>query len=381
MTNTGSDGAAPADEPQDKTDRPMRKASGKAEFRRIAAELELEIRQGLYPERLPNLRELQERFDAAKQTLTNALSLLRAGGLAESHGRSGMKPCCDRQSAGVIGLLWQWDDEKFQENYTRVKPFFDHMERCGFQVVLLRACSSAMAFLNNAVLPHFVGLILHGNVVTENLAVGLAARRIPFVSTSRLPLYAKIDYVNFDTDRAVETLTADLMRAGYRRIALLFASGIEGYNQLLYKMWRRIKKKLDLEILSCDKILHRDDWSWTKNAECLLTHIAAMPEKPEVLIHYGGYYEERVACYRRAADGYPFGMRLVYPATREKLCRAAPDDIVFESADSQVLLERAFPILVERMRTPDAPPIHRLVPYPIQYLQNNEKTVNPNTKG
>lgn len=358
----------------------MRKASGKAEFRRIAAELELEIRQGFYPERLPNLQELQERFDAAKQTLTNALSLLRAEGLVESHGRSGMKPCCGRQAAGVIGLLWPLDDENFQENYNRIKPFFDHMERCGFQVVLLRACSSAMAFLNNAVLPHFVGLILHGNVVTENLAVGLAERRIPFVSTSRLPLYAKIDYVNFDTDRAVEDLTAGLMRAGYRRIALLFSSRIEGYNQLLYKMWRRIKKKLGLEILSCDKILHRDDWSWEKNAECLLTHIAAMPEKPEVLLHYGDYCEERLAAYRRAAEDYPCGMRLVYPGSREKLRRAASDDIVFEGADSQVLLEKAFPILVERMRTPDAPPIHRLVPYPIKYLQNNEKTVNQNTK-
>lgn len=62
----------------------MGKASGKAEFRTIAAKLEMGIRQKVFSDRLPNIRTLQEQFDVSKQTMTRALALLQKSGIVMS---------------------------------------------------------------------------------------------------------------------------------------------------------------------------------------------------------------------------------------------------------------------------------------------------------
>ena len=347
----------------------MRKASGKAEYRRIAAELEMAIRLGEYTDKLDNIQILAQRFNVAKQTMTNALQLLRAQNILEHHGRAGMQILRKNLTGGVIGIISSWDDEHFQENYDHIQAVTTEFEKSGYHVVMLRFLSSSMEFLNQLELSKFAGLIFTTRAVTESLAEKLSDRRINFVSTTRLPLFPDMDYVNFDTEEAITRLASDLKQAGYRRIALLFSSPTEGYNSLLNKMWKRIKRKLDLEILSCDRICHQDYASWSDNAVNYFKHIDLMPEKPDALIHYGSYTDERIEAYKNAAPAYPWNMRLVYVADRTRH-KYDPGDVVFRNADSNQLLQAAFVLLMERMRSPEAPPVHRLIPYNIEYLQH-----------
>ena len=347
----------------------MRKASGKAEYRRIAAELEIAIRRREYLDKLDNIQVLAERFDVAKQTMTNALQLLRSYNIIEHHGRSGMHILRKNLPTGAIAVIGRWDEEHFQENYNHMLPVLSEMEQCGYHIVMMRVHSTSIEFLNQLELSNFSGLIFTRHALTETLAEKLSARKTPFVSTTRLPLYPDIDYVNFDTDTAVKDLAGDLKQAGYRKIALLFSSRTEGYNQLLRKMWKKIKRELDLEILSCDRICHKDDLTWEENAANFFKLIARMPEKPEALIHYGSYTAERIDTYKSIIPDYPAKMRIVHVANNvDQVC--APEDVVFKNAREAVLLRSAFNILLERMRSPEAPPVHRLIPYKIEYLQN-----------
>ena len=93
-----------------------------------------------------------------------------------------------------------------------------------------------MDLLNKLELSNFAGLIFTRNALTETMAQKLTDRKTPLVSTTRLPLYPDIEYVNFDTESAGKKLAADLKNAGYRKIALLFPSQTEGYNQLMMKI-------------------------------------------------------------------------------------------------------------------------------------------------
>ncbi|MBR2357642.1 MAG: hypothetical protein IKD10_01085 [Lentisphaeria bacterium] len=346
----------------------MRKASGKAEYRRIAAELELAIRCGEYVDKLDHIQILADRFNVAKQTMTNALQLLRSYNIIEHHGRAGIHILRENLPGGVIAIIGKWSDEYFQENYDFIQPLIAEFEKSGYHFVVMRVFSSSMEFLNQLELSNFAGLIFNARSITETLAQRLADRKIPFVSISRLPLYPDMDYVNFDTEKSITQLASDLKAAGYRKIALLFPSQTEGYNQLLHKMWKKIKRQLALEILSCDKICHQDDLSWEDNAVNYLKKLAAMPEKPEVLIHYGSYSTQRQELYKQAVPDYPCCMRIVHVAStlNEEF---APNNVVFANAKKTELLKSAFTLLLERMRSPEAPIVHRLIPYNIEYLQ------------
>lgn len=346
----------------------MRKASGKAEYRRIAAELELAIRHAEYGDKLDNIQILANRFDVAKQTMTNALQLLRSCNILEHHGRSGMRILRENLPSGVIAIIGRWDNEHLQENYDYMQPVIAEFEKSGYHFVVMRVLSTSMDFLNQLELSNFAGLIFTKHALTETMAQKLADRKTPFVSITRLPLYPDIDYVNFDTESAVRTLASDLKNAGYRKIALLFPSQTEGYNQLLYKMWKKIKRQLALEILSCDKIRHQDDLSWEDNAVNYLKKLAAMPEKPEVLIHYGSYSSQRLEIYKQAVPDYPMNMRIVHVASPPGE-QFDPNNVVLANVRKYELLRSAFTLLLERMRSPDAPKIHRLIPYNIEYLQ------------
>ena len=347
----------------------MRKASGKAEYRRIAAELELAIRHAEYGDKLDNIQILADRFDVAKQTMTNALQLLRSCNILEHHGRSGMRILRENLPSGVIAIIGRWDNEHLQENYDYMQPVIAEFEKSGYHFVVMRVLSTSMDFLNQLELSNFAGLIFTKHALTETMAQKLADRKTPFVSITRLPLYPDIDYVNFDTESAVRTLASDLKNAGYRKIALLFASQTEGYNQLLRKMWKKIKRELDLELLSCDRICHKDELTWEENAVNYFRHLSGMEEKPEALIHYGSYAQERIKLYKSVMPDYPANMRIVHVADGVSN-QFEPANAVFENAHNSDLLYAAFNLLLERMRSPDAPPVHRLIPYEIKYLQN-----------
>ncbi len=346
----------------------MRKASGKAEYRRIAAELELAIRCGEYVDKLDHIQILANRFNVAKQTMTNALQLLRSYNIIEHHGRAGIHILRNNLPGGVIAIIGRWRDEHTQEYYDFVQPVINEFEKSGYHFVVMRALSSSMEFLNQLELSNFAGLIFTTRSITETLAQRLADRKIPFVSISRLPLYPDMDYVNFDTEKSITQLASDLKAAGYRKIALLFPSQTEGYNLLLYKMWKKIKRQLALEVLSCDKICHQDDLSWEENAVNYLKKLAAMPEKPEVLIHYGSYSSQRLEIYKQAVPDYPMNMRIVHVASPPGE-QFDPNNVVLANVRRYELLRSAFTLLLERMRSPDAPKIHRLIPYNIEYIQ------------
>ena len=105
----------------------MGKASGKAEFRTIAAKLEMGIRQNIYSDRLPNIHFLMEHFGVSKQTMTRALELLQRSGIVTFKGRSGMIIDCSMLKKRKIALVAAWTDGRKKQEMQYLKhslPFF-----------------------------------------------------------------------------------------------------------------------------------------------------------------------------------------------------------------------------------------------------------------
>ena len=116
-----------------------------------------------------------------------------------------------------------------------------------------------------------------------------------------------------------------------------------------------------------------DGWDWNKNAMIFLESLQKMHPKPEVLIHYGRLPDELRKRYQEFLPNYPWDMKLVSTEDRWGNPKLFPGEIVIRSARTSRLLLAAFPMLLERMRNPQARPIHRLIPYDIEYIINPPK--------
>ena len=347
----------------------MGKASGKAEFRTIAAKLEMGIRQNIYSDRLPNIHFLMEHFGVSKQTMTRALELLQRSGIVTFKGRSGMIIDRSMLKKRKIALVAAWTDGRKKDLLSVINPFAVLLDSMGFQVELIRGDSQQHNFLPEHVLKGYDAFILRSYVKQESAVKKLISAKIPFVSASPIRWAPEVDTVEYDTTMAITQIATDLKRWGFKRIALLFSSSSAGTTDEILTTWRRIKKSLDLPRLSCDRVHFTDGWSWEKNANLLFEHIKNMKERPEVLIHYGGKFDSRIEYYTANTPGYPFGMKVVYQESLWEKCSIVPDDIIIRSPNRSFLLTEAFSILLERLLDPQAPPIRRKVISPVAYLQ------------
>ena len=347
----------------------MKVASGKAEYRRSAAAMEIVIRCGVWQERLPNIQTLMKIYNIAKQPVTRALKVLQDNKIITFKGRSGMLINQAALTGGTIGLIV--GNTHSEDIFQSVKGCWNLILKCGFQPVMVQGCNFSDSQFWQNICGQFDGLIFEpGMLPKEPVLNSLREKNIPFVATQILPFYPELDYVNFDTENAVRTLTGDLCRAGYKRIALHLSGYSDGYNDKLKTMWLKIKKQLGLELLSCDRVRYHDGWKWDKNAAIFLKSLQKMSEKPEVLIHYGQLSNELRELYKAHCPGYPWNIKIVSMKDKWHDCGFFPDETVFRSADVSCLLTAAFPVLLEKMRNPPACPIHRLIPYNIEYITN-----------
>lgn len=347
----------------------MGKASGKAEFRTIAAQLEMGIRRNIYSDRLPNIQSLMAHFDVSKQTMTRALGLLQKSGVLQFKGRSGMMIDRTKLKVKKIALVAAWTDGRKNDLLSDITPFLKDLDTMGFQVELIRGDNQQHNFFPEHVLTGFDGVILRSRVRHESALKKLSAAKIPFVSADSIPWEPEIDSTEYDSLSAITQIASDLKNRGFTRIALLYSSGIPGANDRISTFWRKIKKSLALPLLSCDRVHFMAGWEWEKNAILLFEHIQKMKERPEILIHYGGKFDQRIKSYLQNTPEYPFGMKVLYQESLWEHCSIAPEDILIKSPVRRTLLTEAFSILLERFLDPLAPPVHRKITFPVEYLQ------------
>lgn len=347
----------------------MKKASGKAEYRRIAAAMEIVIRCGIWQERLPNIQTLMKIYNVAKHPVTRALKVLQDAEIITFKGRSGMLINQAALTGGTIGLIVH--STVSEDVAVAIRNCWKLILKCGFQPVMVQGCNFSNSQFWQNICRQFDGLIFEpGMLPKEPVLNSLRKKNIPFVATQILPFYPDLDYVNFDTEKAVKTLTADLCRAGYKRIALHLSGSSDGYNDKLKFMWLKIKKEFGLEILPCDRVCFHDGWNWDKNAAIFIDRLQKMSEKPEIMIHYGALSNELRELYKSQFPEYPWNIKLVITQDKWRQCDFMPDEIIVRPADVSCLLTAAFPVLLEKMRNPDAKPIHRLISYNIEYITN-----------
>ena len=347
----------------------MGKASGKAEFRTIAAQLEMGIRRNFYTDRLPNIQSLMAHFDVSKQTMTRALALLQKNGILQFKGRSGMVIDRAQLKMKKIALVAAWTDGRKNDLLSVIGPFLKDLDTMGFQAELIRGDNQQHNFFPEHVLKGFDGVILRSRVRHESALKKLSAAKLPCVSADSNPWVPEIDSAEYDALSAINQIASDLKSRGFRRIALLYSSSAPGGNDQIFTAWRKIKKSLELPRLSCDRVHFTDGWEWEKNANLLFKHIQNMKERPEILIHYGGKFDQRIQSYLQNTPEYPFGMKVLYQESLWENCFISPEDILIRSYDRSVLITEAFSILLERFLDPQAPPIHRKIPFPVEYLQ------------
>ncbi len=227
----------------------------RAKFPAIAEKLERRIRDG---GKLPPVRILASEFKVSLQTMTNARKKLIESGLISANRRQGTHCIVNAGHRGMIGVITVGDDPALNNSDNHFVHLLSQITADGFTPVLFwlpgNTAVSAMNMLSKC---DWKGLIFTNGSISEELADFLDSGTIPYVSGTMLPLHKNLNFAEFDNLNELERLTEKIQAKGYRRIALVWHSNLDGYNKLIRSRWITIKRKLGLPEV-CTDVLPSD---------------------------------------------------------------------------------------------------------------------------
>ncbi len=200
-----------------------------AKYPALTANLELKIRQGGYREKIPTTRGMAAEFGVSRQTVTNALRPLIEKGLLISGRRNGVKINAKQLDRGLIGIVARGELDILNVNPT-FKPLQKRMSADGFESVMLGVSHGITPSIQN-LLGNFVGLIFTNSSLTLEMAEYLEQKHIPFVSCNQLPIYSRLNFVQYDWIGAVKKIASLFALKGYQNQCLFFPGRLEGYDK------------------------------------------------------------------------------------------------------------------------------------------------------
>ena len=337
-----------------------------AKYPELTANLEMKIRQGAYREKLPTTRQMEAEFGVSRQTLTNALRPLIEKGLLTAERRNGIKINVKQLNRGLIGIVARGDLAVINANPT-FRPLQERMSADGFESLMMDVSHGITSGIRN-LLGNFVGFIFTNSSLTLEMAEFLESKHIPFVSCNRLPIYSRLNFVEYDWAGAVKKIASLFALKGYQNQCLFFQGRLEGYDKLARKQWKNIKQELGLPFLKADGI--ELDWQ-IKPLVCLEKYLETLyvtQEYPQLLIFWMGIEEDVVTLVRHGKYKLPGSCVVAGPSYSPDFCGK---NIITLAANNDVAVQQAsYEALRELILAPSEKLIHRLVDYPIVWHKN-----------
>lgn len=341
-----------------------------ARYPALSVELEDRIRAGYYHGGFPTMRELRTEFQTSLSTVSKALEPLLKRRLLVSAGcRRGIrideKRC--RTPRGVIGLVSR--DEMMNDGILMQRL----VERCradGFEPELIVFNSRHFARNLEKLFPrHFAGVIFAFSSLTVEAAMWLRGAQIPFVSGNVLQVLPGLNYVEHNHAGAWRQLVRALQERGYRKIGIFFPSQIESIYDYCRSIWRELAQELEVPGSACEKFI--PDWTLDiyGNLVSFLHFMAHHDDWPDALIYWNGGIGAEVVKRCFAGDGSGLPARTLLVGIPEPGIAGNPRIALVQTLDYMPLMDALYQALRERIMAPDAPPLRRLVDYPIEFLQ------------
>lgn len=346
------------------------KKMSSVKYSAITADLELKIRQGAYRGKLPTTREMAVQFGVSRQTVTNALRPLIEKGLLIADRRNGVKvniKHLDRDH-GMIGITARADIDILNTSPT-FKPLRKRINTDGFESSMLDV-SDGITHLDSNSLEKFAGLIFTNSSLTLELANYLEQKHIPFVSCNFLPVYSRLNYVEYDWVGAVRKIASLFARKGYRKQGLFFPGQLRGYNKSVKKQWKSVKLELGLPLLEADEFEASRLAGNLASLEEYLKKLYATKQYPQLLILWMGVDKDCVDLLRGGKYKLPDSCLIAGPSYSPNI--GGKNIITLKANEGTDVMLAAYEALREMMLAPSKKLIHRLVDYPITW-HNKDK--------
>ncbi len=215
----------------------------------ITEELESGIRAGRYSGKLPSLRSLMAEYNVSMQTISKAVKPLSRRGLITPSNqgsvinfRSGARPQYYAWGLLSDGLM---NDEPASNQFRLIQECLGAND--GYNTMIVN--------LNNPRLENdetfwdtlpIDGLVFSFFSVTPKRAKAVRRAGIPAVTLHHVEPEYGLHTVEFDTFRTIDAVVAQLVAAGYRRIALQFLRPITGMRHAR-SHWNAVQAKYGID--------------------------------------------------------------------------------------------------------------------------------------
>ncbi|OQA88602.1 MAG: Bacterial regulatory proteins, gntR family [Lentisphaerae bacterium ADurb.Bin242] len=321
----------------------------------ITVDLDRRVRKGEFHGKLPSTRDLAREYGVSKQTVTTALKPHLRTELLTSERRGGMVIHPEKLRTGTIAVVGWYSEKKLME-YMPCDHLFDRIVADGFSYVFLAFRDTRIPASQLHLFSSFDAVFFAcSSFCQQRIAEQLERDGIPFVSCGFCPTYLNLNYVEFDSLRTLRELTEKLVDAGYRRIGLCFPSNRNGYNDMIRRKWKQIKKELSLPEVDGDFFPYR--WFVTQE-ENMIEYTRRMAKRfswPEVVIYWHPIRPGLYARMKNDLDGIPESTLLISreipladPYLPERF-------LLFEYPDHSEYFFAAWEILRKRLFTPEIP--------------------------
>ena len=245
----------------------------------VTAQIERQIRRGIYSDKLPPVTALQTQFSVAKQTITESVKLLSERKIVKSNAkRCGVQICRENLQPGKIMIIHRGESRAL-------------LTKLANEIILDGLTPYIVTFNKIPPASQFRQLDIHGVIFTHSTltvewAETLMKAKIPFVSCNQLFSSPKVDTIDFDLEHDLNWMVQSLVSKGYRRIGLFYSGSLEGFNDFFWKRFRQIKRRYNLPCESYDDISVKWNDSHYKRLKHTFSEIQKKKCYPEVMISF-----------------------------------------------------------------------------------------------
>ena len=325
----------------------------------IAAEIESRICRGFYTRRLPTTDILRNEFQAARQTITDALKLLSdIGVLTSSAPRNGVRISDKRFSSGTIAIVSGSDI--LRDDLVLTKEIIQD----GFKTKIYYPSDKEKFSPENAA--QFAGVLFINSSLTADIADALNARKIPFVSCNRITYSKDISFIDYDQEQLIRFMLKYFSERNFHRISFFYSSILHGYNKESMRLVRKVKRELGLPISAYDHFTASPECSISDNFTSFMNLSLKKEALPEVLIAKRGLLNELETFAQTHQIVYPENFHFVFHRLKSERIPKLPWVHTFiYSYPNWRLWIQGYKLLREKILVPSGPPQHKNIPQKI----------------
>lgn len=255
-------------------------------YKKIALELEKNIKNNIYSKKLPPVRSLLTEFNVANPTMNKALKILMQKGLIIPSGPRGniiSKKNIIRAKTNIVSIFCGANSPDFQ-NDPLLKELKFKIEADGYKPLFMNVPDPNVFDDENFWSSNWVdGYIFAYSTIKKELAYKLHNKSVPFVVANRLPSECGGHWVEFNLKKTLHTLVKASIEAGRKQIMLAYSGiNLPSYVAYIKQIWNEILKEYSREC-SGDLIYFSGNDSQQNSLECA-SKFAESPANSLILI-------------------------------------------------------------------------------------------------